>query len=40
MLTRLDHVMICVPDLQQGIETYRRIGFNIHFMPWPGGVDT
>jgi catechol 2,3-dioxygenase-like lactoylglutathione lyase family enzyme len=30
MLTRIDHVMICVPDLQQGIDAYTRIGFNIH----------
>ena len=34
MLTRIDHVMICVPDLERGIDTYTRIGFNIH----PGGV--
>src|SRR5574341_828036 len=34
MLTRIDHVMICVPDLQQGIDAYTRIGFNIS----PGGV--
>ena len=34
MLTRIDHVMICVPDLQQGIDTYTRLGFNIS----PGGV--
>ncbi|HYB42645.1 MAG TPA: VOC family protein [Candidatus Methylomirabilis sp.] len=34
MLTRIDHVMICVPDLEQGIEAYRRVGFDIH----PGGV--
>src|SRR5437879_5561601 len=34
MLTRIDHVMICVPDLQQGIDTYRRLGFTIS----PGGV--
>jgi catechol 2,3-dioxygenase-like lactoylglutathione lyase family enzyme len=34
MLTRIDHVMICIPDLQQGIDTYTRIGFNIA----PGGV--
>ena len=25
MLTRIDHVMICVPDLQQGIDAYTRI---------------
>jgi hypothetical protein len=34
MLTRIDHVMICVTDLQQGIDAYTRIGFNIS----PGGV--
>jgi catechol 2,3-dioxygenase-like lactoylglutathione lyase family enzyme len=34
MLTRIDHVMICVPDLQQGIDAYTRLGFNIS----PGGV--
>jgi hypothetical protein len=34
VLTRIDHVMICVPDLPQGIETYRRIGFDVK----PGGV--
>jgi catechol 2,3-dioxygenase-like lactoylglutathione lyase family enzyme len=34
MLTRIDHVMICVPDLQQGIETYTRLGFTVS----PGGV--
>jgi hypothetical protein len=34
MLTRIDHVMICVPDLGQAIEAYTRIGFNIY----PGGV--
>ena len=33
MLTRIDHVMICVPELSAGIEAYRRIGFDIH----PGG---
>ncbi|MGH8662147.1 MAG: VOC family protein [Burkholderiales bacterium] len=34
MLVRIDHVMICVPDLARGMEQYRRMGFNIH----PGGV--
>jgi len=34
MLTRIDHVVICVPDLQPGIEAYTRLGFNVH----PGGV--
>src|SRR5215475_6434511 len=34
MLTRIDHVMICVPDLTRGIDAYTRIGFNIY----PGGV--
>lgn len=36
MLTRIDHVMICVPDLQRGIDAYTRIGFNIY----PGGAHT
>jgi hypothetical protein len=34
MFTRIDHVMICVPDLALGIEQYKKLGFNIH----PGGV--
>ena len=33
MLTRIDHVMICPPRLDQGTEAYTRIGFNVH----PGG---
>jgi catechol 2,3-dioxygenase-like lactoylglutathione lyase family enzyme len=33
VLTRIDHVMICVPDLAQGIDAYRRIGFDVQ----PGG---
>ena len=33
-LTRIDHVMICVPDLKAGIEMYRRLGFDVHY----GGV--
>ncbi|HZD20406.1 MAG TPA: VOC family protein [Burkholderiales bacterium] len=36
MLTRIDHVMICVPDLDRGIDAYARIGFGVH----PGGVHT
>jgi hypothetical protein len=36
MITRIDHVMICVPDLQKGIEQYGKLGFNIY----PGGVHT
>ncbi len=36
MLTRIDHVMICVPDLDRGMEAYRRIGFDVH----AGGVHT
>ncbi|HXA97753.1 MAG TPA: VOC family protein [Candidatus Dormibacteraeota bacterium] len=36
MLTRVDHVMICVPDLARGIDAYHRIGFNIY----PGGSHT
>jgi catechol 2,3-dioxygenase-like lactoylglutathione lyase family enzyme len=30
MFTRIDHVMICVPDLQQGIAQYRKLGFNVY----------
>ncbi|HEX6212561.1 MAG TPA: VOC family protein [Methylomirabilota bacterium] len=33
VLTRIDHVMIAVPDLARGIDAYRRIGFAVH----PGG---
>jgi catechol 2,3-dioxygenase-like lactoylglutathione lyase family enzyme len=29
MLTRIDHVMICVPELERGIDAYNRLGFNI-----------
>jgi len=36
MLTRIDHVMICPQSLEQGIEAYRRIGFDIY----PGGVSS
>jgi catechol 2,3-dioxygenase-like lactoylglutathione lyase family enzyme len=30
MFTRIDHVMIGVPDLDQGIAQYRKLGFNMH----------
>ena len=30
MLTRIDYVMICVPNLEQGIDAYTRIGFHIY----------
>ena len=33
MLTRIDHVMICVPDLARAVEAYRRMGFDAR----PGG---
>ena len=36
MLSRIDHVMICVPRLAQGIEAYTRLGFNVY----PGGAHT
>jgi Glyoxalase-like domain len=36
MLSRIDHAMICVPDLQQGMEAYTRLGFHIY----PGGAHT
>src|SRR6184192_338717 len=29
MLTRIDHVMICVPDLPKAIDVYTRIGFGV-----------
>jgi catechol 2,3-dioxygenase-like lactoylglutathione lyase family enzyme len=29
MLTRVDHVMICVPELAAGIDAYRRLGFDV-----------
>jgi catechol 2,3-dioxygenase-like lactoylglutathione lyase family enzyme len=31
MLTRIDHVMICVPDLDAGMAAYRRVGFDVHY---------
>ena len=34
MFTGIDHLMICVPDLARGVETYERLGFNVQ----PGGV--
>jgi catechol 2,3-dioxygenase-like lactoylglutathione lyase family enzyme len=34
MLTRIDHVMICVPDLARAIDAYTRLGFVVD----PGGV--
>lgn len=36
MLTRIDHVMICVSSLELGIEAYTRLGFNVY----PGGAHT
>jgi catechol 2,3-dioxygenase-like lactoylglutathione lyase family enzyme len=30
MFVRIDHVMICVPDLPRGIEHYHKMGFNMH----------
>ncbi len=34
MPTRIDHVVIAVPRLTQGIDAYTRLGFTVH----PGGV--
>jgi hypothetical protein len=34
VFTRIDHLMICVPDLERGMQAYTRLGFSIH----PGGV--
>jgi catechol 2,3-dioxygenase-like lactoylglutathione lyase family enzyme len=36
MLTRIDHVMICVADLARAVDTYTRIGFDVR----PGGEHT
>jgi hypothetical protein len=36
MLTRIDHVMICVAELERGMEAFARLGFSVH----PGGVHT
>ena len=36
MFVRIDHVMICVPDLQRGIEQFTKMGFNTYM----GGVHT
>ncbi|MCC7082763.1 MAG: VOC family protein [Burkholderiales bacterium] len=30
MFVRIDHLMICVPDLAAGIEQYRNLGFSMH----------
>src|SRR5437016_705597 len=30
VFTLIDHVMICVPDLERGIEQYTNLGFNIY----------
>jgi catechol 2,3-dioxygenase-like lactoylglutathione lyase family enzyme len=36
MLTRIDHVMVCVPDLAAAMAAYIRLGFHVY----PGGVHT
>jgi hypothetical protein len=36
MLTRIDHVMICVPNLAEGMAAYTRLGFHVA----PGGTHT
>jgi hypothetical protein len=33
MFTKIDHLMLCVLDLERGVEQYRRLGFNVQ----PGG---
>ncbi len=30
MFTRIDHIMITVPDLERGMEQYRKMGFNVY----------
>ena len=39
MLTRIDHVTICVPDLAHAIRQYARMGFNIAACEPPPGQD-
>lgn len=34
MFTRIDHITVCVADLQQGMAQYNKLGFNVY----PGGV--
>ena len=29
MFTQIDHLMICVPDLERGVAQYRKMGFNV-----------
>jgi len=36
VLTRIDHVMICVPNLEEAIDVYTRMGFHVY----PGGAHT
>ena len=36
MLTRIDHVMMCVPELAMAVDAYTRIGFDVQ----PGGEHT
>jgi hypothetical protein len=30
VFTRIDHIMTCVPELECGVEQYRKLGFNVH----------
>jgi len=36
VFTLIDHLTICVPDLERGMAQYRKLGFNVQ----PGGVHT
>lgn len=40
MLTRIDHTVIGVPDLGEGIEIYRRIGFDVRYGGTHPGANT
>src|SRR5262245_37738301 len=40
MFTLIDHIMICVPDLDRGIEQYTKLGFNIYAGGVHPGVGT
>lgn len=40
MLTRVDHTVIGVPNLEEGIEIYRRIGFDVRYGGTHPGANT
>ena len=40
MLTRIDHTVIGVPNLEEGVEIYRRIGFDVRYGGTHPAADT